>query len=138
MPFLSHSPEETFAFGAELGAALAASEIFALCGELGAGKTQLVKGLASGLGCDPQAVTSPTFPLVHEYGGGRLPVFHFDFYRLDSEEEVWGLGFEDYLHESGVIVVEWADKFPQVMPAQTRWLELSCGAGEERTIAERT
>jgi tRNA threonylcarbamoyladenosine biosynthesis protein TsaE len=82
-------------------------------------------------------VTSPTFTLVHEYPGGRLPVFHFDFYRLDEEEEVWRLGFEEYLHERGVILVEWADKFPATLPAHTRWLDLRCGAGDERIISER-
>jgi tRNA threonylcarbamoyladenosine biosynthesis protein TsaE len=133
----SLSPEETFAFGASLAADLRGGEIFALCGDLGAGKTHLAKGLAGGLGCDPAAVTSPTFTLVHEYPGGRLPVFHFDFYRLEDEDEVWRLGFEEYLGERGVLLVEWADKFPQAMPAATRWLDLRSGAGDERIITER-
>lgn len=134
---ISHSPEETFAIGARLAAELRGGEVLALCGDLGAGKTHLAKGLAGGLGCDAAGVTSPTFTLVHEYGGGRLPVFHFDFYRLGDEDEVWRLGFEEYLGEGGVLLVEWADKFPGLMPAHTRWLELRRGPGEERTIEER-
>lgn len=134
---ISHSPEETFAFGARLAENLRGGEVFALCGDLGAGKTHLAKGLAGALGCDPAAVTSPTFTLVHEYSGGRLPVFHFDFYRLEDEDEVWRLGFEEYLGERGVVLVEWADKFPGAMPASTRWLDLRNGPGDERIISER-
>ena len=134
---ISNSPDETFTFGRELAASLRGGEVFALCGDLGAGKTHLAKGIATGLGCDPAGVTSPTFTLVHEYPGGRLPVYHFDFYRLDEEEEVWRLGFEEYLHERGVILVEWGDKFPGTLPTQTRWLDMRCGDGDERIISER-
>ncbi len=135
--WISRGLEETFALGATLAAEMPGGEVLALCGDLGAGKTHLAKGIAGGLGCDAASVTSPTFTLVHEYAGGRLPVFHFDFYRLDNAEEVWRLGFEEYLEERGVVLVEWADKFPEVMPARTRWLELRCGDGEERIITER-
>src|SRR3954447_13669801 len=108
--FISDSPEATFSAGAECGRAARIGDVFALTGDLGAGKTQFVKGLVSGVGCDAQ-VTSPTFTLVHEYTGGRYPVYHFDFYRLDSSEAVVALGFDDYVEGVGVCVIEWADRF---------------------------
>src|SRR4029450_4298374 len=94
--------------------------VVALNGELGSGKTQFVKGLAAGLGFVGE-VTSPTFTLIHEYIGGRLPIYHFDFYRLDSEEEVVQLGLEEYLQSNGVCVIEWAGKFRQLIPDDARW-----------------
>ena len=134
---ISRNPEETFAYGFQLGESLRGGEILALCGELGAGKTRLSKGLAAGLGCDPNSVASPTFTLIHEYMGGRLPMFHFDFYRLDSEDEALQLGLDDYLSGEGVVVIEWADKFPALLPLSTRWLELRHGENDTREIAER-
>jgi tRNA threonylcarbamoyladenosine biosynthesis protein TsaE len=110
--------------------------VLALCGELGAGKTQFVKGLAAGLGYQGD-VTSPTFTLIHEYLGGRLPLYHFDFYRLDTEDEAIRLGLEEYLAGDGVCVIEWADKFPGVLPPQTRWLDFSIDGERQRTITER-
>ncbi len=132
----SHSPEETFAFGSRLGALTARGEIFALHGDLGAGKTQFVKGLAAGLGCDAAAVTSPTFTLIHEYTGGRLPLFHFDFYRLESVAETLRLGLDDYLGGDGVLAIEWAGKFPELLPVGTRWFNFAIGAGDTREITE--
>jgi tRNA threonylcarbamoyladenosine biosynthesis protein TsaE len=134
---ISHNPEETFAYGFRLGEGLRKGEIIALCGELGAGKTQLSKGLAAGLGCDPNSVASPTFTLIHEYMGGRVPMFHFDFYRLESEEEALQLGFDDYLAGEGVVVIEWADKFPALLPPAARWLRLRHGEGDARVIEEQ-
>jgi tRNA threonylcarbamoyladenosine biosynthesis protein TsaE len=125
------------ALGRRIAATLHGGEVLALCGNLGTGKTHLAKGIAAGLGCDPSGVTSPTFTLVHEYRGGRLPIFHFDFYRLEEEDEVWRLGFEEYLEEGGVILVEWADKFAATMPAETHWLDLRSASENERTISER-
>jgi tRNA threonylcarbamoyladenosine biosynthesis protein TsaE len=110
--------------------------VIALCGNLGAGKTQVSKGIVAGLGCE-QTVSSPTFSLVHEYVGGRLPVFHFDFYRMESEAEVLSMGWDDYLDEAGVVIVEWADRFPQVMPEHTRWFFWEHAAEEGRTVTER-
>jgi tRNA threonylcarbamoyladenosine biosynthesis protein TsaE len=115
---------------------LRARDVLALCGDLGAGKTQFVKGLAAGLGYKSD-VTSPTFTLIHEYLGGRLPLYHFDFYRLESEGEALRLGVEEYLGGEGVCVVEWADKFPALLPSHTRWFDFAIGAGEERAITER-
>jgi tRNA threonylcarbamoyladenosine biosynthesis protein TsaE len=132
---ISHSPAETFAHGRALGATLRAGDVIALHGELGAGKTLFVKGIAAGLGCEGD-VTSPTFTLVHEYTGGRLPLFHFDFYRLESEDETLRLGLDDYLGAGGVIVIEWAGKFPVLLPRGTRWFHLRAGDGDVREITE--
>ena len=126
------SPEEMVALGEELSQSLKAGAVIALKGDLGAGKTHLTKGLTSGLGCDAE-VTSPTFSLAHEYTGGRLSVFHFDFYRMEKEEEVLGIGWDEYLDaadEGGVIIVEWPDKFSSLLPDSAFWLEvLHEGAG---------
>lgn len=132
---ISHSPEETFAHGRALADSLRAGDVVALDGDLGAGKTHFVKGIAAGLGCEGD-VTSPTFTLVHEYTGGRLPLFHFDFYRLESEGETLRLGLDDYLGAGGVLVIEWAGKFPAVLPADTRWFRLRAGDGDIREIEE--
>jgi tRNA threonylcarbamoyladenosine biosynthesis protein TsaE len=135
---ISHSAAETFEFGRTLAAELKGGEIFALCGDLGAGKTHLCKGIAAGLGCDPDEVTSPTFTLVHEYRGGRLPVFHFDFYRLESEAEALAIGLDDYLAAGGVVLIEWADKFRPLLPPETRWIELRETAPDVREISVGT
>ena len=118
---ISHSAEETFELGRRRAESLRGGEVLALVGELGAGKTHFVKGLAAGLACRAN-VTSPTFVLIHEYVDGRLPLYHFDFYRLESEEEVRQIGLDDYLHGNGVVVVEWADKFPSLLPADACWM----------------
>ncbi len=117
------TPEDTIAFGQAFAGTLESGDVVALCGELGAGKTHLVKGLVAGLGAEC-AVTSPTFTLIHEYRGGRLPVFHADWYRVEEEQELLKIGIDDYLAEEGVVIVEWADKFRAVLPARTRWIEL--------------
>ena len=129
------TPEETLDWGRSLGMTLKAGSVIALCGNLGAGKTQASKGIVEGLGCG-QGVSSPTFSLVHEYVGGRLPVFHFDFYRMESEAEVLGMGWDDYLDEAGVVIVEWADRFPQLMPENTRWFFLEHAGEVGRTVRE--
>lgn len=123
------SPEAMIALGREVAAGLHAGSVLALQGGLGAGKTHftkgiaegLVEGLVEGLNCSPE-VTSPTFTLVHEYQGGRLPLYHFDFYRMDSEDEVLRIAWDEYLDEDGVVVVEWPDKFPGLIPAGATWL----------------
>lgn len=128
------SESDTIRHGELLAAKLRAGDVLALVGDLGAGKTHLTKGLVSGLECEA-AVSSPTFSLVHEYLGGRLPVYHFDFYRLDSAAELRGIGWEDYLEADGVCVVEWADKFPAELPSGTRWFLLE-NATAGRSIRE--
>ncbi len=131
--FISPSVDETVAFARGYAQALGPNDVVALRGELGAGKTHFVKGLVAGCG-SAEAVTSPTFTLLHEYRGGRLPVFHFDFYRIEKRTEIERLGFDDFLHEGGVAVVEWADRFPELLPERARWVSLSAGCGNERTI----
>ena len=107
--FISHSPAETEAFGERLGRAAERGLVVALSGELGAGKTQLVKGLARGLGIAAR-VHSPTFTLVNEYGSGRLRLFHLDLYRLETPAHIRSAGLEDFLQPEGVTVIEWAER----------------------------
>ena len=113
--------EATVAFGREFVTTVGNGDIIAITGDLGAGKTHFVKGMAAGLGGDI-VVTSPTFTLVHEYPCDRKPLFHFDFYRLESAEEVRDIGFDDYVDGGGIIAIEWADKFPELLPDYTRWV----------------
>ena len=114
MTFLSNSPEETEALGAALGKLLPPGTILAYRGGLGAGKTAFTRGLAKGLGCK-DIVTSPTYTIVNEYLGGRLPLFHFDMYRLNSADDLWDIGWEDYLDRQGVCAVEWSENVPAAM-----------------------
>jgi tRNA threonylcarbamoyladenosine biosynthesis protein TsaE len=118
---ISHSADETFRRAQDFARELRRGDVLALAGELGGGKTQFVKGVASGLGHD-DAVTSPTFTLIHEYTRGRLPLYHFDFYRAENAAEILRLGFDDYLGENGIVAIEWADKFPDLLPATARWI----------------
>ena len=131
MPRLA-TADETRRFGHALGVAAAPGGVIALSGELGAGKTELVKGIASGLGLDAE-VTSPTFTLVHEYGGDP-PLFHFDFYRIDDPEEILAIGWDEYLEAGGICVVEWAEKFPELIPPHADWWRIAWDAGRGRTI----
>ncbi|MFM2196640.1 MAG: tRNA ((37)-N6)-threonylcarbamoyltransferase complex ATPase subunit type 1 TsaE [Verrucomicrobiota bacterium] len=122
------------ALGARFAAKADAGDVIALVGNLGAGKTHWTKGFVAAI--DPNAaVTSPTFAILNEYRSGKLPVFHFDFHRLKSAEELLALGWDEYLEESGIVICEWADLFPELMPQQTQWLEirhLSDGSRELR------
>jgi tRNA threonylcarbamoyladenosine biosynthesis protein TsaE len=131
----STSVQETINFAIEWARQLQRNDVVALIGDLGAGKTHFVKGLLQGLESTEEA-TSPTFTLVHEYDHGRVPVFHFDFYRLGSRTEIDELGFDDYLEDGGICVIEWADRFPQVLPKRTRWLRLEIVDERRRTITE--
>ncbi len=130
---ISHSPSETFELGRTLAGTLHGGEVIALVGDLGAGKTHFVKGVAAGLGTRGE-VTSPTFTLIHEYTGGRLPLCHFDFYRLDTEDDVLGIGLDDYLLPPTVLAIEWADKFRDLLPAATHWIRFQIGEGDARRI----
>lgn len=107
-------PEDTRELGVALAETLAPGSVVSLEGPLGAGKTQFAGGLVRGLGCDSEA-SSPSFALMHEYSGGRLPVFHFDFYRMESAAELLTSGFDDCV-PAGVTIAEWGDKFPGVFP----------------------
>ena len=114
--FISRSSKETRALGEAWGRTAAAGLVIGLTGDLGAGKTEFVRGLACGLGIEAQ-VQSPTFALVHEYSGGRLPLFHLDLYRLESPVEVTRAGLEEYLDQtSGVTVIEWVERWTVAWP----------------------
>ena len=133
--FKTNSELETQKFASELAKKLKPGDVLALVGELGGGKTSLVKGLAQGLGIPKNVcISSPTFVLIHEYFGGRLPLFHFDFYRLEKEGEALNLNLEEYWNNNGVCVVEWADRFPQLFPKQTRWIYFKFIGETEREI----
>jgi tRNA threonylcarbamoyladenosine biosynthesis protein TsaE len=140
--FTSHSPEETLALGEAWGRAARRGDVFALSGDLGAGKTQLVKGIALGLGSAAR-VHSPTFTLLNQYDGGRLPLFHLDLYRLNSPQQVIGAGLEPYLADpDGVTVVEWAERWfgepetrnPKPETTNVRWVKLEATGETERRI----
>ena len=114
MIYLTNSPAETEAVGAALGRILPAGTILAYRGDLGAGKTAFTRGLAKGLGCT-DLVTSPTYTIVNEYLSGRLPLFHFDMYRLHSSDDLWDIGWEDYLDRNGICAVEWSENVEDAM-----------------------
>ena len=114
MEFTSHSPEETEKIGAALGRVVPAGSIIAYRGDLGAGKTAFTRGLAKGLGCG-EMVTSPTYTIVNEYLGGRCPLFHFDMYRLRSSDDLFDIGWDDYLDRCGVCAVEWSENVDDAM-----------------------
>ena len=119
MQFITHSPEETEKVGAALGAILSAGTILAYTGDLGAGKTAFTRGLAKGLGCTDM-VTSPTYTIVNEYVSGRLPLFHFDMYRLRSSDDLFDIGWEDYLDRNGICAVEWSENVADAMEGAIR------------------
>lgn len=125
----THSEQETEALARALAETLKAGDILALDGDLGAGKTAFTRGLAAGLGY-PGRVQSPTFTIVNEYDGGRLPLFHFDLYRLTSPEELFDIGFEDYLDRGGVCCVEWSEKGGDFLK-NARHITITRGAGDK-------
>jgi len=108
MELITNSPEETEKIGAALGTIIKPGTVIAYRGDLGAGKTAFTRGLARGLG-STELVTSPTYTIVNEYLGGRIPLFHFDMYRLRSADDLWDIGWEDYLERGGICAVEWSE-----------------------------
>ncbi|HEY5164018.1 MAG TPA: tRNA (adenosine(37)-N6)-threonylcarbamoyltransferase complex ATPase subunit type 1 TsaE [Terriglobales bacterium] len=121
---IKHSPEETIAFGRQFAAQLAPPKLVLLRGDLGAGKTTMVKGIAEAFDAASQDdVTSPTFTLIHEYRGPKVTVFHIDLYRIDTERELATLGLADYFREDSVVLIEWGEKFPQFL--QERDVEIA-------------
>ena len=118
----TYSAEETKEFGAKLGALLGVGDIVCLIGDLGTGKTALTNGIAVGLDIK-EYITSPTFTIVNEYMG-RIPLFHFDVYRIADSEEMYEIGFEEYLDGNGVVVIEWADLIKDILPMEHIWLEV--------------
>ena len=136
MSTILRTPEETIAWGEALGRGLVAGDVIALCGTLGAGKTHATKGILRGLGSHGE-VTSPTFTLAHEFHDGRLALFHFDFYRIGVAEEILALGWDEFLEQGGVVVAEWADRFPELMPPGTRWFCFELLPDGGRAVEER-
>ena len=114
LQFITNSPEETEKIGAALGKILKPGTVLAYRGDLGAGKTAFTRGLARGLGYK-EPVTSPTYTIVNEYLGGRLPLFHFDMYRLRSSDDLWDIGWEDYLDRNGIAAVEWSENISDAL-----------------------
>ena len=114
MEFITNSPEETEALGAALGRVVKPGTVIAYSGDLGAGKTAFTRGIARGLGIR-DIVTSPTYTIVNEYESGRIPLFHFDMYRLASSDDLWDIGWEDYLERGGICAVEWSENVDDAM-----------------------
>ena len=131
--FETHSGEETIELGRRIAVALPRRAVVLLIGNLGAGKTTLAKGIVSGLGvAGPEDVTSPTFTLIHEYGEGR--VYHIDLYRLDREPEVATLGLDEIFEKEAVVLIEWGERFPKLMPEQRIEIRLRSRNGDTREI----
>ncbi len=122
MDYLTHNEIETEALGETLARRLGPGDVVAYRGDLGAGKTAFTRGLARGLGCTGR-VTSPTFTVVNEYEG-RLPLFHFDLYRLEGEDALYDIGWEDYLDRGGVCAVEWSERAEAALPRETVWVSI--------------
>ena len=133
MQYITHSPEETRALGRTLAQALQGGAVVAFTGDLGAGKTAFVSGMAEGLGME-ERVTSPTFTIVNEYDGGRLPLFHFDMYRLGSADELFHIGWEDYLARNGVCAVEWSENVDEALDGDTIRVDISRGEDDNTRI----
>ena len=133
--FQTHSAAETRAFAARLGALLRAGDTLCLVGDLGAGKTTFTQGLALGLGLPAEEpVNSPTFTLVSEHPGGRVPLYHFDVYRLLDSSGLYDLAFDEYLSGDGVVVIEWADKITDALPPDRLDIALSADGPDTRQI----
>lgn len=115
---ISRSPEETEEYAARFLGMLTSGDVVALYGVLGAGKTCFVRGMARASGVDPEEVTSPSFTLINEYPGGKLPIYHFDLYRLGDPQEFYSTGGDDYFSGEGIVVVEWAEKGGEFIPRQ--------------------
>ncbi len=133
--FISHSPAQTESLGETFGRAAERGLVIALSGDLGAGKTQFVKGLARGLGISAR-VHSPTFTLVNEYGGGRLKLFHLDLYRLETREQILSAGVEEFLSPDGVSVIEWAERIYDLRFTiyDLKQVKIEIAGGSERKI----
>lgn len=123
MIFESNSAEDTFAFGQKLGREAVPGEIICLDGDLGVGKTVFTQGFAAGLGIDDY-VNSPTFNIVKEYEGGRLPLYHFDVYRIGDPSEMEEIGYEDYFYGQGVSIIEWPGQIEELLPKEVRWVRI--------------
>ena len=133
MEYISNSAQETEALGERLAARLRPGDVIAYTGDLGAGKTAFTRGLARGLGVADR-VTSPTFTIVNEYEGGRLPLFHFDMYRLGSADDLFDIGWEDFLRRGGVCAVEWSETVQEALDADTIYVDIRRGAEDNQRV----
>ena len=134
MEYYSASEQETEALGEALAGKLGPGAVVAFTGDLGAGKTAFVRGMARGLGIT-QRVTSPTFTIVNEYEGGRLPLFHFDLYRLGSSDELFDIGWEDFLCRGGICAVEWSENVTDALEPDTVFIDIRRGEDPDtRTV----
>ena len=131
MEWITNSEQETEQLGQRLGRALKAGTVIAYTGDLGAGKTAFTRGLARGLEI-PERVTSPTFNIVNEYEGGRLPLFHFDMYRLGGSDELFDIGWEDYLARGGVCAVEWSENVEDALEEDTVRIDIRRGENDNQ------
>ena len=127
--FISHNPKETFEYAREMAMASSAGDIIGLIGDLGAGKTIFAKGFAEGLGID-EPVTSPTFTILCEYRRGRIPLFHFDMYRIEDADELFEIGWEEYIYGDGICLVEWANIITEELPPETVIVTIDRAAGD--------
>ena len=132
MEYITNTPEQTEAVGQALGKVIKPGTVLAFTGDLGAGKTAFTRGLARGLGAEDR-VTSPTYTIVNEYLSGRIPLFHFDMYRLASSDDLWDIGWEDYLERGGVCAVEWSENVADAME-DAIWVTIEKTGEESRRI----
>ena len=134
--FISNSPDETESFGRQFAGSAKPGDVLALTGDLGSGKTQFVKGIAATLGSKTTA-TSPTFTILHEYSGGRFPIYHFDFFRVEDRQSAERLGLDDYFFGDGLSVIEWADRFPELVPQNALWIVFETKSETQRAITAK-
>ena len=137
MEYITHSPAETEAVGEALAKTLRPGTVLAFRGDLGAGKTAFTRGLGRGLGCT-ERVTSPTYTIVNEYTSGRLPLFHFDMYRLGSSDELFDIGWEDYLARGGVCAVEWSENVDDALDEDAIRVDIRRGAQDDQRVISVT
>jgi hydrolase, P-loop family len=135
MEYVIRGERETEEFGRSLAEKLEAGDVLALIGDLGTGKTTLTKSIAKGLGIE-EMITSPTFTIVSEYFSGRLPLFHFDVYRLSGEDEAFEAGLEEYFDRGGICVIEWADIIEGLLPENTKYIFLEYGKAEGERVCK--
>ncbi|MEO0076429.1 MAG: tRNA (adenosine(37)-N6)-threonylcarbamoyltransferase complex ATPase subunit type 1 TsaE [candidate division WOR-3 bacterium] len=134
MELITDSPEQTITFGEKIGGKLQRGDIVAFYGELGSGKTTMIKGICLGLGVKEQdIVKSPSFIMINEYKG-KFPIYHIDLYRVKTEEELLSIGFDDYLYRNGICLIEWAEKAESYLPKNTIKIELRYLSNYEREI----
>lgn len=134
LPATTAAAADTERLGRKLAGRLVPGNVVALYGDLGAGKTVLVRGICDGLGIDPDEVTSPTFTIVHEYRDAGTPVYHFDAYRVERLDEFYGLGYEEYFFGDGISIVEWADRIEPLIPDSAIRIRIEHEGGDARRI----